>query len=410
MAVAIIHYASAPVIGGVETTIAQHARFLTSVGYSVRIISGRGGVTDPRFHTIIDPLFGSSDAQILDIKRELDVGRVTDAFTAFAERIEMALRAALAGVEVCIVHNVHTMHKNLAFTAALHRISAEANAPRMIAWCHDLAWTNPLYAAELHAGYPYELLRTIWKRTRYVTVSEARQEEAAEMFGVPRESIQVIPPGVDLAQFFHWTDTTEKIVDRFRLLDAYGIFLLPARLTRRKNIALALQIMAEMRRQSGHDYRLIVTGPPGPHNPANPGYLGELLALCESLGLSESAHFLYQLDDPPLIPDDDTMSNLYQIADALIFPSTQEGFGIPLLEAGIAGLPIFCADIPPFRQIGGSDVTFFDPVNDPPKTIARQIIHHLETDATARMRARVRRDYRWDSIVRRLILPLLEGV
>jgi len=42
---------------------------------------------------------------------------------------------------------------------------------------------------------------------------------------------------------------------------------------------------------------------------------------------------LYQLYQPPLLLDDATVANLYQIADALFFPSTQEGFGIPIIEA-----------------------------------------------------------------------------
>jgi glycosyltransferase involved in cell wall biosynthesis len=104
-------------------------------------------------------------------------------------------------------------------------------------------------------------------------------------------------------------------------------------LTRRKNVALGLRVLDAARKQSGQDYRLVVTGPPGPHNPANPGYLAELLELRDSLGLQNAVHFLYELDDPPLIPDDDTMANLYQLADALFFRA-QEGFGIRCWKQG----------------------------------------------------------------------------
>jgi glycosyltransferase involved in cell wall biosynthesis len=185
--------------------------------------------------------------------------------------------------------------------------------------------------------------------------------------------------------------------------------LLPARLTRRKNIQLALRVLGEIRSQSARDFRLIVTGPPGPHNPANPGYLGELLDLRRSLNLQNAAHFLYELADPPLIPDDDTMAHLYQFADALFFPSTQEGFGIPVLEAGLARLPVFCSQIAPFRQTGQADVVYFDPVNEPAATIAARVLDVLNTCATYRLGARVRRAYRWEVLIREKVVPLVEG-
>src|SRR5262249_8609058 len=155
-----------------------------------------------------------------------------------------------------------------------------------------------------------------------------------------------------------WTAETERLVNLLGLMDADGLLLLPARLTRRKNIALALRILAALREQSGRDFRLIVTGPPGPHNPKNRGYLDELIDLQDELGLENAAHFLYvygEAEDSPLVPDDDMLANFYQMADALLFPSTQEGFGIPVLEAGLVGIPAFCADIPPLRETGGRE-------------------------------------------------------
>ena len=409
--IAILHYASPPTVGGVEATIVYHARGLTELGYTVRVVSGAGDRFDERVETHINPLFGSKHPDVLAVKAELDAGKASPQFDALIDRLGEALRTALDGCDVCIAHNVHTLHKNLALTAALARMTA-GDGLRWLAWCHDLAWTNPQYQAELHAGYPWDLLRQAWPRTCYVTVSEPRRDELAELLDLPPESIAVVPPGVDPARFFHWTPTTQYLAERLALLDADGLFLLPARLTRRKNIALALRVLAEVRRQSGRDLRLIVTGPPGPHNPANPGYLGELLELRRELGLEESAHFLYAYGDSadqPLVPDDDTLANLYQLADALLFPSLQEGFGIPVLEAGLAGLPVFCSDIPPFRKSGANDVNYFNPVDEPPEHIAARVLAALDAHAPYRLRLRVRRSYRWEAIIRDQIAPLVEG-
>lgn len=404
MRIAILHYASPPVVGGVESTIAYHARGLAGLGYTVRVISGSGGDFDERVETCIDPLFGSKQPEVLAVKQELDAGQVTSDFERLVERQVASLQKLLQGCDTCIVHNVHTLNKNLPLTATLSRL----DQPRFIAWCHDLAWTNPQYQPELYDDYPWNLLRQKWPNTRYVTVSEARQVELAQLLGVSTQDISVVVPGVDPARFWNWTTTMYTIENRLRLLDADGLLLLPARLTRRKNIALALRVLAEIRSRSGQDFRLIVTGPPGPHNPANPGYLGELLDLRRALQLDNAAHFLYELTDPPLIPDDSTLFNLYQLADALFFPSTQEGFGIPVLEAGLAGVPVFCSDIPAFRSTGAEDVTYFDPIREEAGEIAGRILQTLMASPAFRLRLRVRQDYRWDEIIRRRLVPLLE--
>jgi mannosylglucosylglycerate synthase len=404
--VAILHYAGPPVIGGVEMTIAHHARELADLGYQVRVISGSGASFDERVQTCINPLFSSSDPQILTVKRELDRGVISDAFHSLVARQEAALRKALAGCDVCIVHNVHTLNKNLALTAALRRI----DQPHMIAWCHDLAWTNPQYQPELHDGYPWNLLRQAWPGTRYVTVSEARRAEMETMFGTAATGIEVMPAGVDISTFLQWTPGMRMIEDALHLLDADLLLLLPARITRRKNIELGLHVLHELRKRDGKDYRLIVTGPPGPHNPANPGYLGELVERRDSLQLRGAAHFLYELAEPAYTPDDATVANLYQLADALFFPSLQEGFGIPILEGGLVNLPIFCSDLPPFRQTGQDNVVFFDPMADSAETIAAVVYGYLTGDARYRLKKRVRQDFRWDAIVRTQLVPLIETV
>jgi len=55
---------------------------------------------------------------------------------------------------------------------------------------------------------------------------------------------------------------------------------------------------------------------------------------------------------------------LYRGALGFIYPSTFEGFGMPVLEAMAAGVPVACSDIPPLREIAGSTVHFFDPSSD----------------------------------------------
>jgi glycosyltransferase involved in cell wall biosynthesis len=74
------------------------------------------------------------------------------------------------------------------------------------------------------------------------------------------------------------------------------------------------------------------------------------------LGLIGVAHFLAELTDE-YIPDA-VISNFYQLADALFMPSFEDGFGIQILEAGLAAIPIFYSDIPPSRKLGGDHAVF----------------------------------------------------
>ncbi len=58
-----------------------------------------------------------------------------------------------------------------------------------------------LSRAELHDGYPWDLLRQAWPGVKQVTISEMRQRELAELFQIDKDDIEVIPNGVDIVSF-----------------------------------------------------------------------------------------------------------------------------------------------------------------------------------------------------------------
>jgi glycosyltransferase involved in cell wall biosynthesis len=210
---------------------------------------------------------------------------------------------------------------------------------------------------------------------------------------------------VDASRFHKLEEQTRGYVQQLDLLDACPLLLLPVRITPRKNIELALQVCARLIRHFP-DVKLIVTGPLGPHNPANVNYFEKLTDLRTELGLERAACFLAELTSA-YIPDE-VIWDLYHLADALFMPSREEGFGIPILEAGLAGLPIFCADIPPLRSLGGANVTYFSPDADPGK-LADLVAHELSSNPVFRMRTDVRRQFTWEQVYTQHITPLLIG-
>jgi glycosyltransferase involved in cell wall biosynthesis len=88
-------------------------------------------------------------------------------------------------------------------------------------------------------------------------------------------------------------------------------------------------------------------------------------------------------------------------------PSKQEGFGIPLLEAGMLKLPIACSDIESFKSIAGKDAFYFS-LKDNPKEIAENVLEYLGQLVPHRMYRKVFCNYLWDNIYNDLLKPFLE--
>jgi glycosyltransferase involved in cell wall biosynthesis len=405
MKITLIHYAAHPIVGGVENVMHQHSLLMADAGHRVTVIAGRGEQTDPRVGFIRLPLVDSRDPAILAVKRELDGGRIPGDFLKLSMDIEYQLREHFGDTDWVLAHNVCSLNKNLPLTAALRRTAESADGPRFGLWHHDLAWTTPRYRAQLHNGDPWDLLRTDWPNTVQVAVSRHRAQELTDLLKVPEGRVRVIPNGLDVGAFLGLGFEALALIDKFQLLDSDPLILLPARITPRKNIEMALRILASLR-ESHPAARLVVTGPTGPHNPANSGYLESLMELRRELKVEQEALFLATAYPKPV--SDELLLDLYRLADGLLFPSREEGFGIPLLEAGLERIPVFCADIEPLREVGGRDVEYFPPDGDP-RSVAKRLADALAADKSHGLRKRVLQQYAWNRIYEQHIAPLLAG-
>jgi glycosyltransferase involved in cell wall biosynthesis len=339
--------------------------------------------------------------QILRAKASLDQGIIPTDFSALVDQIQNELRRLFQGPQVVIAHNVASLNKNLALTAALHNLSQENQPAQLILWHHDLAWKTERYQSELHDGWPWDLLRTAWPGVKQVTVSEVRRQELAGLIDIPMRQISVVPAGLDLVDFLGLPPHLARLADDIHLTLTAPILLSPVRLNRRKNLELALETLAELR-QRMPQAALIVTGPPTLQGKA---YLESLKKLRRELGLEGAAFFLAER-----FPDGLSEAGLlgfYRLADALLITSREEGFGVPLLEAGLAGIPIFCSRLESLQALAGENAAYFD-LQDPPKQIASLIASRLLSDPVYRMRVRVRNNFTWEGIYRKHLLPLLE--
>lgn len=408
--IAILHYSAPPVVGGVEAVILAHAQVFLDAGYSLAVIAGQGNAnalpTGTEF--ILIPEIDSQHPAIVKASAALELGEVPSDFNDLVDQLLDKLVPVLNSFDTVIVHNVHTKHFNLPLTAALVRMQDSGVIRQCIAWCHDFSWTSPNSRSKVHPGYPWDLLRIHREDTTYVTVSEKRQRELAELFGCPRQEIEVVYNGVDINTLLGLSTEGRALIDRLGVLDADLVLLMPVRVTQAKNIEYGMRVIAALK-NSGCKPKLILTGPPDPHSAQNMEYYQSLLDLRRELGVEQEMRFVYESGLDPSQPytiDARVVGDLFRVSDMMFLPSHREGFGMPVLEAGLAGLPVLTADVPAAREIGGEDVIRMD-TNEDPARVADHIMVWIEARPIQRLRARVRKTYTWPVIFRRDIEPLL---
>jgi len=183
--------------------------------------------------------------------------------------------------------------------------------------------------------------------------------------------------------------------------------LAPVRITKRKSLEWAVEAAAGVR-ASGRRVQLVITGPPGPHNPRAQDYVDELKHLRDDLGLRESVHFLFEEAGGPkdaYAVDAATLSDLYMLSDVVVLPSASEGFGLPLAEAAIFRVPVVCTDLPAFREVAPEGVTFVS-TEGGSAAFTAAVLKALESPPT-RLRRHVLGALSWDRLVAERIEPLL---
>ena len=410
--VAILHYTAPPVVGGVEAVMLAHAHALVQASYPVTVVAGRGQAAAlPEGATfVLVPRMDSQHAQITELSAALERGVVPAGFGETARRIAGALAPVLDRSDTVIIHNVFTKHFNLPLTAALFRLLEEGVIRHAIAWCHDFTWTSPSSGTKVRPGYPWDLLRTRRPDVTYIVVSKHRQHELAGLFDCPPEQIRVIYNGVDPQALLGLSTDGAALVERLGLLERDLVLLMPVRVTQAKNIEYALRVVAALKAR-GCRAGLVLTGPPDPHDAESMAYFGSLQELRHELGVEEEMRFVFESGTDPKEPyliDANVVGDLFRVSDLMFMPSHREGFGMPVLEAGLAGIPVVCTEVPAAMDVGGEDVLLFD-LKEDPDHLAGRILAWAEGSPVHRLRRRVRQRYTWQAIFRRDIEPLLRS-
>ena len=277
---ALLHYTAPPVVGGVEAVIQAHAQVFIKAGYPVTVVAGWGERAALPSGTgfVRVPEMDSQHHDVARMGAALNRGQVPVGFDDLVNRLVETLTPVLKRFDNVIVHNLFTKHFNLPLTAALSHLLDAGTIWHCIAWCHDFTWTSPHSRSEVHPGYPWDLLRTHRSDVTYVVVSRRRQRALAALFGCSPDEIHVVYNGVDPQVLLGLSGEGWALVNRMGLMESDLVLLMPVRVTQAKNIEYALRVVAALKARDCRP-RLVVTGPPDPHDSQSMAYVRSLQAL-----------------------------------------------------------------------------------------------------------------------------------
>ena len=209
------------------------------------------------------------------------------------------------------------------------------NSPsgRTLLTIHDVRRIHPDWSGWERLLYKFALARDLKVANHVIAVSQAVKDEILSFS--PGVSVSVIYNGLDASEFDALTE-----LDLLAVRQKYNLppkFLLAVgHFERRKNYLRLIDAVAELRNR-GRKYNLVIIG-----NDSGEGKA--MHARVRSADLSKQVRILTGMSDLEV-------RCTYKLCSLFVFPSSYEGFGIPILEAMAAGCPMVLSDIPVFREI-----------------------------------------------------------
>lgn len=286
----------------------------------------------------------------------------TDTYEVYVNDVARACRRIKARVNVTLRRlQPHSVWIQRALTLPLltHRnqidvlhvpfIAPPLASARQIVAIHDLSFERfPEYFGRVDRVRMRTLVRYSARRAdRIFTLSESARQDILTFYHVPAAKVRVVPAGVDLRVFRKIDDTRQLagVRQRYQLPDHF--VLVVGTIQPRKNLPRLIAAFDQVIQQQGLPHHLVIAG--------RDGWLsGPTFAAARSARCSERIRFLGP------VPDDD-LPALYNLADALAFPSLFEGFGLPPLEAMASGTPVAAANTSSLPEVVGEAGLLFDP-------------------------------------------------
>jgi len=345
--IALLHYSAEPAIGGVEKLIQAQIEALLDLGYQVRLVVGAGEQpigAELRTIEAMCPDHPSVLAAGSEIVSEasLQTHPITRSLT---REIELALEDCTD----CWVHNALTVTLNPFLTLALAQLAARTPLIRWVAWCEDLSATSAYVG---RGDVTVEaMIHDALRAMRLVTISGRRAVELSRTLGVPSTAVRVIHPPLNVTSWLGLSEQTLRLAGQLRLHRFVPSVLVPAKMLPHKNLFRALDL-ADGLVARGCSPLVLFTGALSVHQPdLSRLVLDDLIHEVVARGLEPWVRVATDLTDDALFPR--TVREMMMLTDLVFLASSEEGFGMPLVEAAAVRAPVLCSDIPAFREALG---------------------------------------------------------
>lgn len=217
---------------------------------------------------------------------------------------------------------------------------------RSVVTIHDLIFLHyPKYYHLIDRKiYDFKFRRACRNADRVIAVSEFTKREIMEYYGTPEAKIDVVYQGCDPA--FSAPVCQEKLDEvslRYSLPRQFILYV--GSIEERKNLMLVAKAIAS--RPSAFSHKVVAVGKRTP-------YVDEIRQYLEANGIADRILFFHK------VPFAD-LPSFYRLADAFVYPSRIEGFGIPMLEAISSGLPAIGCTGSCLEEAGGPHCIYVDP-------------------------------------------------
>lgn len=225
---------------------------------------------------------------------------------------------------------------------------------------HDLIFMRfPQYFGAVSRGiYRLKLQYACKHADKIIAISKKTAADLVELLSVDKDKITVIYQGCD--DSFKVRQSTQKkasVKQKYRLPDNF--ILSVGTIEERKNLLLLVKAINLL-----PGVKLVVVG-------KQTAYIKQVREFIITNRLEQRVLFINNVSF-------DELPAVYQLADAFVYPSRYEGFGIPVLEALVSGTPVIAATGSCLEEAGGPDSLYVNP--DDEQQLA-QSINRLLTNA-----------------------------
>ncbi|HPQ40919.1 MAG TPA: glycosyltransferase family 1 protein, partial [bacterium] len=234
----------------------------------------------------------------------------------------------------------------LFFSPAFYSIQMGRGIPQVVL-IHDLAvFDEPESIGPAFRLYLRNMIgSTVRNATLITTPSEFIRRRIIDRFSIAETRVRAVPLGVD-PSFGTYDDTRAEALRAHYCLPARFI-LNVATIEPRKNLMTLLNAYSIYKLRSPDPLSLVLVGKDGFRS-------AEIRRRAENADLSTHVRFL------GYIPEDDLVQ-LMGLAVCLVYPSTYEGFGLPVLEAMAAGCPVIASNRASLPEVTGNTAELVDP-------------------------------------------------